>query len=193
MTSFRHECTQLSLNCHHYRIYQDGRLLTFAELARLWRTDSTFVQWYTQLLAASPFAAFFWEHPPIRTNTLEQPYEFVLVESPTLARVSADPSSFRSFFGEALAVSFPNLRGDAQLVAPSPTPEENFPHLASFCRRAKPDQLQAFWQTVGELFEHWTTTETRWLSTSGLGVYWLHVRWDLKPKYYTHAPYRNHS
>ena len=30
-----------------------------------------------------------------------------------------------------------------------------------------------------------------WVSTSGLGVYWLHVRLDSYPKYYQHAPYKN--
>jgi hypothetical protein len=29
-----------------------------------------------------------------------------------------------------------------------------------------------------------------WLSTSGLGVAWLHVRLDSRPKYYSYAPYR---
>jgi hypothetical protein len=29
-----------------------------------------------------------------------------------------------------------------------------------------------------------------WVSTSGLGVSWLHLRFDRRPKYYTHAPYR---
>lgn len=29
-----------------------------------------------------------------------------------------------------------------------------------------------------------------WISTSGLGVPWLHVRIDDRPKYYQHAPYR---
>jgi hypothetical protein len=29
-----------------------------------------------------------------------------------------------------------------------------------------------------------------WLSTSGLGIYWLHFRLDTVPKYYTYAPYK---
>ena len=29
-----------------------------------------------------------------------------------------------------------------------------------------------------------------WLSTSGAGVAWLHVRLDDRPKYIQHAPYR---
>jgi hypothetical protein len=33
-------------------------------------------------------------------------------------------------------------------------------------------------------------TEKIWMSTCGTGVYWLHLRLDSKPKYYTYAPYR---
>lgn len=29
-----------------------------------------------------------------------------------------------------------------------------------------------------------------WCSTSGLGVYWLHIRLDQYPKYYTYRPYK---
>ena len=29
-----------------------------------------------------------------------------------------------------------------------------------------------------------------WLSTAGLGVYWLHLRLDTRPKYYSFQPYR---
>jgi hypothetical protein len=29
-----------------------------------------------------------------------------------------------------------------------------------------------------------------WLSTAGTGIFWLHVRLDSRPKYYTYQPYR---
>jgi NADH:ubiquinone oxidoreductase subunit len=30
-----------------------------------------------------------------------------------------------------------------------------------------------------------------WLSTAGMGVAWLHVRLDDRPKYYGYSPYRD--
>ena len=30
-----------------------------------------------------------------------------------------------------------------------------------------------------------------WLSTAGMGVPWLHVRLDSRPKYYAFGPYRD--
>lgn len=181
---------ELDARTRRYQIFENGKVLSFSQVAHYWRTDADFVTFYNRILTAAPFRAFFWEHPPLRANLLDQTdYEFVLVDSPALAGVEAEPGPFRACFSDALAVRFPNLGGDAQLVAPSPQEGCSFPHLAAFARQAGNDQLQAFWSAVGGLFVGWNTPENRWLSTSGLGVYWLHVRWDLRPKYYTHLPY----
>ena len=32
--------------------------------------------------------------------------------------------------------------------------------------------------------------EVKWLSTAGMGVYWLHVRVDSRPKYYRYQGYK---
>ncbi|MEL7448175.1 MAG: hypothetical protein AAFN78_03145, partial [Pseudomonadota bacterium] len=64
-------------------------------------------------------------------------------------------------------------------------------HLADFLRTADASQVHAFWQAVGEAVAEKIGDETLWLSTSGLGVYWLHARLDRRPKYYTHTPYRS--
>jgi hypothetical protein len=32
---------------------------------------------------------------------------------------------------------------------------------------------------------------TVWMSTSGLGVHWVHMRMDSNPKYYSHKPYKH--
>jgi hypothetical protein len=92
-------------------------------------------------------------------------------------------------------VSFPNLGGDARLVVPTPqpgTPAPTYAHLARFCRQAPVAQLAALWRAVGtEVLAWWAgTTAPLWLSTSGLGVGWLHVRLDSRPKYYSYQPFR---
>jgi hypothetical protein len=48
----------------------------------------------------------------------------------------------------------------------------------------------ALWIEVAEVHDGAMGEEPRWLSTSGLGVFWLHVRLDQRPKYYAHTPYR---
>jgi hypothetical protein len=77
------------------------------------------------------------------------------------------------------------------LVVPVPVTEEKFySHLASFMRNVPRDQLLAFWRVVGAEMGKAIGTEKRWLSTHGLGVYWLHVRIDSRPKYYHFLPYK---
>ena len=84
--------------------------------------------------------------------------------------------------------SFSSLRGDASLIAPHPD-LGSFPHLASFLRTAPPGAVTALFRAVAQAVRK-RLEPCCWLSMSGLGVPWLHVRIDDRPKYYSHAPYR---
>jgi hypothetical protein len=56
------------------------------------------------------------------------------------------------------------------------------------------EQKERFWQKVGEKMEESLLSANnapRWLSTSGLGVSYLHVRIDNRPKYYSFDEYRH--
>ncbi|MFE4105063.1 DUF6940 family protein, partial [Almyronema epifaneia] len=60
-------------------------------------------------------------------------------------------------------------------------------------RSAPTQQVHALWATVGRRASQLLNEQGRqplWISTSGLGVYWLHVRLDTFPKYYRHLPYQ---
>jgi len=176
----------------HYQIWQEERKLTFREVFTLWREDNPFRLFYNQLIADSPFSAFYWEHPCLTQDLLGEDYEFVLVNSSALALIHNDPTPFKEkFVKDQLAIRFANLRADAELVAPTPQGKklEAFTHLANFVRQAETDQQAAFWELVGTTAVELISEEARWLSTSGLGVHWLHVRFDSRPKYYTHRPY----
>ena len=77
------------------------------------------------------------------------------------------------------------------LVVPCPKAEDSaYPHLAAFARDASPNQQHALWCQVGFALEQQLGHQPTWLSTSGLGVFWIHIRLDSRPKYYTFAPYR---
>ena len=89
-------------------------------------------------------------------------------------------------------VTFESLGKDALLVAPCPGVQgTNFAHLARFVATASDEQSSALWQCVGESIERRLNVRPTWLSTAGLGISWLHVRLDTRPKYYRHAPYRS--
>jgi hypothetical protein len=87
------------------------------------------------------------------------------------------------------------LSGDTTLI--SPAHQGDFAHLARFARDAPIAMQNLLWQKVARatrerLFEsrNADADAPRWLSTSGLGVYWLHVRVCDKPKYYTTQMYK---
>jgi hypothetical protein len=175
----------------HYHISDNNGRLSFASVINYWQTSATFRQFYNRALADSPFPAYFWEHPPLSMDFLAKDYEFVLVNSPSLANIKASTKPFSAFFDDQkLVVDFPNLRGDAHLLVPCPDQGMQFPHLAAFCRTATKAHVDEYWQALGHLLAAQVSREKRWLSTSGLGVYWLHIRWDKRPKYYTFSKYR---
>ncbi|MCB0628624.1 MAG: hypothetical protein R2824_12180 [Saprospiraceae bacterium] len=183
--------TSLSLETTLYQIKQAGQLLPVTEIIRLWSENADFRAFYNDLLAASPFPAYFWELPPVTLDTLELPFEFVLVNSTTLARVQANSRPFHNWFTDEPVVVFPNIGGDATLVVPTPKVSKNtYTHLAQFVRHAPEEQIDRFWQEVGRTYHKNLSNQKLWLSTSGLGVYWLHIRLDSRPKYYTHEAYR---
>ena len=155
--------------------------------------DRDFRDALRRTLAAAPLRAFFWETPPYSRSALARPWAFVLVEAPMLDGVPAEPRAFAEHYApDRRAVAFPNLGGDAWLVAPCPGPDSSHcAHLADFTRAVDADTQDAFWQLVGETAVARAGDDRPvWLSTCGTGVYWLHARLDSYPKYYSHDAYR---
>lgn len=171
----------------------DGGLLSIEEVARRWRTDGGFGVTFGAALGGVPFDAFLWETPPFTAGHLSRPFECVLIDSPALARFHPDVDAFSSHFDAgAQVVDFPNLGGDAHLVAPCPVGDGSaYTHLAAFVRGAPPVQVRAFWCRVGEVLFERVGPQPTWLSTCGLGIGWLHARFDASPKYYRHRPFRS--
>lgn len=146
----------------------------------------------TEHIVASGHAAAFWETTPSVRG--DEVFGQVVLDAPSLARVSPDPHTFARYFTPGPSVvRFGNLRGDAELVVPTPpSPDAAYPHLMAFLERAPESAVHALWRTVGEAVQDWWRSRGTpvWVSTSGLGVSWLHVRLDSVPKYYQHAPFR---
>ena len=176
-----------------YALDAEGTPISYRDVLQLWQVDAGFQSFFNGLLAASPFAEFRWETPPITTATVNRPFEFVVTESPGLARTPDDTAFREQFRSQATesVVQFSNLGKDAVLVVPSPMgPSSAYGHLASFVREAPQSQQHALWSLVGTALRRRLNTHPVWLSTAGAGVPWLHVRLDDQPKYYGYAPYR---
>ena len=182
------ESSQTNLSFH---LEENGTLMSHRQFLTQLSENNSFADWYNQQLADCDFDAFFWENKQVTKENLEETYECTIVKSSQLARVSPDSATFDSYFSpDSDTVTFPNLGGDAELVVPCPIADRSvYTHIGSFVRGAPGHQIKEFWTRVGdEMLDH-VQQEPRWLSTSGLGVYWLHVRIDSVPKYYQTQSY----
>jgi hypothetical protein len=150
----------------------------------------------TEVLRESRYSAFAWETPALSPATADREATFAIIDSPALARVDPDPSPFASQLANCDRVAtFANLGGDAVLVVPSPRFAPTATHLAGFVRGAPDDVIDDLWSAVGRAVasRRAAKSDPVWVSTAGLGVYWLHVRLDDRPKYYRHRPFVNPS
>lgn len=175
-------------------IAENERTLTFADVITAWRDDAAFRAFYCTTLAATSHPAFFWEMPPIRRGFMDTPYEFALIRSDALARMAPDTEAFAAAFRTAgsFIATFPNLGGDATLVAPEQIAAATcYAHLAAFVRMAPSPQQHELFRALAHAVDGLLRTQNRrfWVSTSGLGIAWLHIRIDTVPKYYQHRPY----
>lgn len=175
-----------------FRISENGHPISNKRFLQLLKNESSFRSFYNEFLTGLGFEAFFWENKPMMNSNLDSKYECNVINTDFLAGKSPDVRTFRSYFKENReVVSFPNLGKDAQLIAPCPVAEnEGYAHIGTFIREAPEPQMQAFWQTVGHEMLEEMKDEPRWLSTSGLGVFWLHARIDAVPKYYQTKEYK---
>ena len=162
------------------------------------------------LISNSSFDGVFFEMPGVDSATVSTtPFEFVLVNAPSLAQF-AESHPDRYAFEEHLdkceerqtCCAFNNLGGDARLIAPRMMVDHGqedsrvYSHLASFVRGADEGQIVDMWQLSAS--EYLRTVRGRgptkgartWFSTSGMGVAWLHVRLDSFPKYYQYGPFK---
>jgi len=194
MSEVQFEVSILNDRTHQYRAVLGGESVAYGEVLQLWQDDADFRSSFASLLADSPFKAFKWETPAVTRETLDRDFEFVLLDSPRLAR-KADRKTFARQFAEAtnddgIAV-FDNLGKNAVMIVPAPdSKDSHYDQLAGFCRRAPAALQSALWQTVAKTMCEQISDRPMWLSTAGGGVAWLHVRLDSRPKYYGYVPYK---
>lgn len=177
-----------------YAIENDSSPVSYADVIRQWQDNSSFRSFFIDLLMNSPFHAFRWETPPVTIATVNQPFEFVLIDSPEIS-LEPDPVTFAEHFKKAEPgglVEFLNLGGDAILIAPCPDHSQtDYGHLAAFIRNSHARQQHLLWVLVGVAMQRRISSKPVWLNTAGGGVAWLHIRLDDRPKYYGYAPYRH--
>lgn len=176
-------------------VRRDRCTACFSEIIAGWQNDAGCRAVFLDALSQTRFSAYFWEMPPIARGGADIPYECVIIESRALARLAPDPEAFSPNFEQTneAVITFSNLGGDALLVVPRQIGEvAAYAHLGVFLRHGPEKQMHEFLQTLGRAAEQELRDRAQpiWISTSGLGVAWLHARLDSRPKYYQHRPYR---
>ena len=175
-----------------FQISEKDEPLSFAQVIERWQNSALFRSYFNTLLAEVPFEAFYWEVAPTTLAQTSLTFEFVVINSAPLGHIIPDQSAFQEYFmaGKAV-VDFLNLGKDAHLLVPTPIGNAScYAHLAQFVRHAPAAQQDEFWEKVGELYGAGLNNQPLWLSTAGLGVSWLHLRLDSRPKYYRHEGYK---
>jgi hypothetical protein len=182
-----------------FRVEENGAAVSWKGFAQLLAGNAQFQDEMTSAIVETDFAAVFFETRP----TVSERFEFIVADAPQLER-AASYTQMEQFSAQmeankgAVASSFFNLGRDAVLIVPNPDKrledEASYRHLANFCRIPLVDLTRGFWSKVGKVMLEQLESEPGrplWLSTSGLGVYYLHMRVDTVPKYYTFAPFKN--
>ena len=174
---------------------ENEQSLSYNDVITYWQKNQQFRQFFTELLKESSYPAYRWETPAVTNTSVDRDFEFVLINAPGLDR-TVDEKSFTSEFSKSenknsSVLTFSNLSGDATMVVPCHVSDKsNYGHLAAFIRLADPEQVDELWQAVGIAMQKRSSDKPIWLSTAGMGVSWLHVRLDSRPKYYGHQPYK---
>jgi hypothetical protein len=192
--------TMLQPSVHQIRLREGGRPLDRLSFFKRLKIDPVLRDVLSEAILDSPWPALCWETPVLTRDTWTQPFECVVLASDILSQVQATPGPFREHiengYGKPEVRQFGNLGGDARLVAPCAAVDDtNYTHLARFLGGAPSAQIHALWSAVGAEVQRWATERDHpvWVSTAGLGVFWLHVRLDSRPKYYRHEPYKRYD
>lgn len=188
-TAFKIDSTSQNLK---FGIKEHGSPISNRKFLQLLTNSEEFRTFYNQFLADLNFEAFFWENKPLTDQTLNDEYECNIINTDFLAGRSPDSQTFSDYFSEnENVVTFPNLAKDAGLIVPCPKKENSsYTHIGNFVRKAGKDQIDDLWKVTGSETLRSIDSKPRWLSTSGLGVFWLHIRIDTIPKYYQTSEYK---
>jgi len=177
-----------------FKLKKGEQYLNFKEVFELWSTNSEFVEFYKNKLIQFDYQAFYWEHPALTEEFLERRYECILQRSKKLENLPVNENAFKNFiYKQEQVVDIMNLGKNARLVIPTKkTDKEIYNHFGKFIRQASREQIIEVFRRLGEkITEEIEKQELIWLNTAGLGVIWVHIRMDTKPKYYKTKKYKD--
>ncbi|HHH49514.1 MAG TPA: hypothetical protein ENK52_00890 [Saprospiraceae bacterium] len=192
-TKYNVEIIGKNENALRFRIKREESYLSFLEIFELWEHSVEFIRFYVSFLNSVDYLAYYWEHPALSNLYLNKRYECILQRSQPLDHLPINERAFSKYIlKEDEVVDFMNLGKNARLIVPSKKSKQDiYNHLGKFLQLAKEDQIISLFHRIGHLIKkEIDIKKIIWLNTAGLGVIWLHIRLDTKPKYYKTANYK---
>jgi len=108
---FRSQSINIKEGVTGYSFLHKDHPVSYSDWIDLLKPDALFRRFFSELLRTSPYKAYYFEVKPVSSATLNQKFEFVLVESKVLLDKKANRSAFASYFTSGKnVVSFLNLR-----------------------------------------------------------------------------------
>jgi len=164
-----------------YYAVQRGKYMSWSQVIESLKSKEytdTFKYKLIYELINIPYKAYFWECDQVN---MKKPFRFAVYESKTLSKRIQDNNAFDGKIDcYKNVIKFPSLSKDMNLISPcNKNKNSNYTSLATFSRTAPLKQQISFWVKVGNSIK-----EDDWISTSGLGVSWLHLRIEKYPTYY---------
>ncbi len=187
------EILEQSEDTIRFKIQHNNQCLSFQQVFKRWSEDENFIKFYVKELIEINHQAFYWEHPALTKAYLTKDYECIIQKSRPLETLSANERAFSDYiFKDTSVEDFMNIGKDARLVIPTKqSTKDIYNHLGKFIRHAEETQILNVFKRLGKIIEK--EIENRapiWLNTAGLGVIWLHIRMDTRPKYYKTDKYK---
>ena len=179
-----------------FELHKQGQALTQDEVIQGFLSPSSEIRSVlARGLCDLPGESYFWECRPFESISKSKvtKFEFVVIPAPGLQNVPSESYRFQEHFQTDLDYAiFQNPTRNATFISPVPTKfnQDNAQHLIKYLRHASEPLQEELFRNIGQEVIKLLEEGTVWLSTSGFGVYWLHVRLDRVPKYYKHEPYR---
>ena len=176
------------------KIQKGKEFLSFREVFEFWQFQPNFIDFYVKSLISLDVKAFHWEHPAVKIDFLDKTYECMILKTNGFEKRSINETAFADYIhANSYSEVFYNLGKNAKLVVPTQKIySEVYKHIGSFIRLAPKIQIHEQFQKLGKsVLDEVLEGKLIWLNTAGLGVIWLHMRLDTRPKYYKTMRYKN--
>ena len=78
-------------------ILKEGAVMSYHSVIASWQQSEIFRTFYIGFLSSIEYIAYRWETPPLSSDTVHRPFEFVIIDSPGLD-ILPDADAFAELF-----------------------------------------------------------------------------------------------